>query len=84
MSRLLISAAERRTGSQTTTSQHSALTNAPKQPLNCCRLKVIKMKMRLEIPFSVLVNNISRLVSSHSSSLDKEVLCQPNRNRPIK
>lgn len=37
------------------------------------------MKMRLEMPFNMLVNNNSRLVSSPISSLHKVLLCQPSQ-----
>lgn len=64
--------------------QISVWTNAPQYSLNCCSLRVIMMKMRLEMPFNVLVNNNYRLVSSPISSLHKVLLCQPSQSRLIK
>lgn len=56
----------------------SGLTNAPSHSLSCCPLKVVKMKMRLETAFTVLVNNICRPVRIRRSG---EALRQPNQRR---
>ena len=61
--------------------QISVWSNAPQHSLNCCPLRVIRMKMRLEMPFNVLVNNNPRLASSFISSLHKVLLCQPSQSR---